>query len=278
VTTSILGRLAELAGFGANAVRVAAWLQRFGYWEAAAERMPEAMRSLDWKAIFERAVDLVRRQHGREIADLVDRPRCGCSDIEMLRGRGGVGLAQWPRGHVVRVHLADLPRGSLTPSDWADVFRDALTNWSSVCGFKWELVTAKPSDGLSVFSDREDGPNKTLAWCELPVAGVRLYRMKLDESETWVRSGRGIVAEAVVTHELGHGIGINHIPESKGAALMNPFYDEATIKPKPLDVAEAVARYGLPNGGSPPPPPTDHAISVTALYGGRTYRGELKAA
>jgi hypothetical protein len=254
--TSPIVRVAELAGFASNAARVSAWLERYGYWQAAAEELLHDWQSGDWGKILNRAVEFAMNSHGgASVADLVDRPRCGCSDLQMLRGRGAAALNQWPRGYVVRVWLGDLPRGTLTASDWADIFGMSLKAWSDVCGFKWEIVTSKPADGFSVFSENEDGPSKVLAWCELPTAGVRLYRMKLDESEHWVKSGNGILALNVVTHELGHGIGLDHIAESSGKALMNPYYDPQVSKPLSLDIAQAKLRYGEP-ATTPVPVPT----------------------
>lgn len=249
--TSLLEIIADVAGFSLKAT---AWLNRYGYLDAAAAGLRQGDQGLDWSAVANKAADLAETMHGGEIGELVDRPRCGCSDIAMLTTRGEAKLAQWPRGHVLNVHLADLPRGTLTSSDWADIFRDALQSWSDVCGLKWQLVTTKPANGISVFSENEDGPSKTLAWCELPVGGVRLYRMKLDESESWVKSGRGILAQAVVAHELGHGIGLDHIAESSGKALMNPFYDPAVVKPLRLDIDQSVLRYGPADVVTPPPP------------------------
>lgn len=267
--TNILARVAELAGYGAKAARVAAWLQRFGYWKAAAEQLGDAFRDQDWTAILRHAADLARKHQAQDVDSLIDVPRCGCSDYEMLREDAT--LAQWPRGHVVNVHLADPPQGNLTPSDWADVFRDALTSWSDVCGLRWQLVQSKPPHGLSVFSENEDGPSKTLAWCELPTAGVRLYRMKIDESERWVRSGNGIIAQAVIAHELGHGIGISHIAANAGRALMNPMYNSTVIKPLALDIEQARLRYGEP-AAAPPSTPIGKASAVVTLADGRTIK------
>jgi predicted Zn-dependent protease len=270
----ILGRIAEIAGFGVKAYQIAAWLQRYGYIDAAIATMHDAFRDHDFTAIFHKAADLVDEMFTESIADIVDRPRCGCSDIAMLKQRGAPArVAQWPKGHVVNVYLADLPRGTLTASDWADVFREALKSWSDVSGFKWELVTSKPPHGLTVFSENEDGPNKTLAWCELPVGGVRLYRMKLDESERWVKAGgSGVIAQAVVAHELGHGIGIEHIAETSGKALMNPFYSPSVVKPLSRDVTEAVRRYGPAASGPVDPPPPAPTEEGTLLLDGVKYR------
>ena len=49
----------------------------------------------------------------------------------------------------------------------------------------------------------------------------------------------------VLTHELGHGLGVSHLGEQSGC-LMAPFYSSRIGWPQPGDIAEVVARYGPP--------------------------------
>jgi hypothetical protein len=65
---------------------------------------------------------------------------------------------------------------------------------------------------------------------------------------------------ATKEHEHGHGLGFEHISESRGQATMNPILNNATQSrrgaPTKLDLDLAMAR-GYKLRSSPPPPPTE---------------------
>ncbi|MGL4464754.1 MAG: matrixin family metalloprotease [Planctomycetia bacterium] len=194
---------------------------------------------------------------GPETAEHLALPRCGCPDVEHVAEHASRPAA-WPPlvdgRRLVRYWLDDLPQ-RLSPQQWRDVFETACNSWSAVCGLHFERVGVRTEADLLVFSGREDGPSNTLAWCELPVGMPprRQLKMKLDAAEAWSFD----FAVGVVAHELGHGIGLSHIPPAKGVALLNPIFNRRVLKPQPLDVAEAQLRYGPPKAPpTPVPAPT----------------------
>lgn len=268
---SPLDPVASILGVGQQAFRALQWLQHYGYLEAAAKRLAGG----NFAGILSHAVDLARTVAGASsLEEIVNTPRCGCSDYEMLVDREEARLAQWPPAHKVKVWLADPPQGRLNLSAWKDVFREALQAWTQHgAKITWEIVDAQPSDGFKVFNGREDGQNGVLAWCELPTAGVRLYQMKFDSSEDW---GGRMDPLPVATHELGHGFGLSHISPKLGEALMNPSLGRLKA-PAALDIAEFQLRYGKPANGpiDPPPPGEDNA---TIVIDGKRYVGKLRAA
>lgn len=252
-----------------NTVKIIAWLARYGYLDAAWE----AIQNGGLFQRIEKARELVKQFLGQDVEQLVDQPRCGCSDYAALNVGEATGLVQWPYAHKVKIWLADPPvNARLNKSAWADVFNEACKSWCKH-GEKitWQIVDAQPSDGFKVFNGREDGANGVLAWCELPTNGVRLYQMKFDSAEDW---GGRMDPVAVACHELGHGFGLDHIAPSKGEALMNPSLGRLKA-PAPLDIAQFQARYGKPSTVpppvDPPPPPPGQFMTWTD---GRRYRVE----
>lgn len=83
-----------------------------------------------------------------------------------------------------------------------------------------------------------------------------------DVSEQWKLAfgGPGFDIFQVLTHELGHALGLDHtgVPNS----LMNPFYTEAFAGPQADDIAGMQFIYGRPNGA---PEPTTAAMVLLAL-------------
>lgn len=257
-------------------LKVLHWLNHYGYLQAAATRLGTGA---NLEGLISYAKDLAVTAYGvslQDISNVINTPRCGCSDYEMLVDREAATMPKWPYDHTVKFWVADPPvSGRLNLSAWKDVFSEAAKAW---CQYgekiKYQVLDAQPSDGFKVFNGREDGQNGVLAWCELPVAGVKLYQMKLDSSEDW---GGRMDPLPVVTHEMGHGFGLSHISPRLGEALMNPTLGRLKA-PVTLDVKEFQARYWKPVAGptDPPPPPPTGANKVTVNIDGKTYVGDLR--
>lgn len=167
---------------------------------------------------------------------------CGVPDHV---GAGGTCL--WPFPDVL-VYVQ--PSGGFAGIDLPAVVEEACASWRGVCATRIRVTADQSLSNLVVSWGRVDGPQGTLAWCELPCFGggnVRRLQLLLDNSESWVvadnpPSGK-IDLRRVLRHELGHALGISHIGQGN---LMAPTYSATIVEPQRGDVMEAVVRYGHP--------------------------------
>lgn len=158
------------------------------------------------------------------------------------------------------------------------IFTRAWELWAKICGIIPSLQSNNPSleDVRSAFGyiDRVYG---ILAWSELPpLAGRPYLEQKYDSYEPWyvnVEPGAGdsqIDLLAVAVHEIGHAIGIGHIPGDTGD-IMNPYYVPNIRTPQTGDIREATDRYGPPVVKPPPPPPPEGHVSFGIQIGKVKY-------
>jgi hypothetical protein len=85
--------------------------------------------------------------------------------------------------------------------------------------------------------------------------GERILQQRYDSADM---RGRARILE-VAAHEMGHAIGIDHVPVGAGKALMNPFIQGIT-EPLGPDIAEAVERYGPVKVEPPTDPPVNTPV------------------
>lgn len=167
---------------------------------------------------------------------------CGVTTTANFGGQ----MIRWPKPDVTWGIAAGLPGFA------ADSFRSAIAEgfarWSRVCGIRPQYVEDAGRANI-VVGLQTIGPGGVLADCELPVQqsmGQRC-RMRIDTAEAWCVSDNPppnkIDLVRVVCHELGHGLGMDHV---SGGNLMAPTYSTRIKDPQPVDIAEMVARYGLP--------------------------------
>jgi len=108
-----------------------------------------------------------------------------------------------------------------------------------------------------------DGPSNILAWSELPVVPNRQLTQKYDSAEGWDTLIRAL---AVMRHEIGHALGLQHDPEG----LMRAIYDPNVITPQPRDIQRIQGLYGPDSGGgtpTPSPTPTPGNPVIIQIYG-----------
>lgn len=167
-------------------------------------------------------------------------------------------ICQWQTKDITYAITGYIPQFS--QDQYRSAVRRAFDAWEAVCGIHANEVTSTDANiMLSVGRGRRnnfDGPSGVLAWCEIPCGNVRQCQLRMDLDETWTDkvSDAGIFVDAVLAHELGHGIGIYHI--DSGTALMNPIYNKAVSKPLALDIAQGTLRYGEARPRTPQPPVT----------------------
>jgi hypothetical protein len=203
---------------------------------------------------------------GPVTASRMARKRCGLPDYPMTDAVGGV--CKWPvdkmPGGVVHYNSA-LKLPGITAQQAAQAFDLAAVAWGNVCGIKLERwavakeanIIAKSGTGRANGLDNRGG---TLAWSELPCnndPNAQLSQM-YDEAEDWSFN----MAVAVITHELGHALGLPHLPKGN---LMQPYYDPNLIKPQAGDINEMISRYGKPKPLPTPTPTVPGTPGVPAI-------------
>ena len=164
--------------------------------------------------------------------------------------------------------------GDFLPSGYLTVVQSAFAAWASVANLTFIQVAddgaavnaATTSGDIRLGGHAFDGPSGTLAHGYYPpnngasIAGD----VHLDTAETWKIGfgGPGVDLFQVLTHELGHALGLDHsaVPNS----LMNPFYSEAFVGPQADDIAGMQFLYGAVVGSEVPEPGT-YALIATGL-------------
>lgn len=142
----------------------------------------------------------------------------------------------------------DLP--NFTRAAFLDLARKAFSRISEVCGLTF--FESQGSANIIITTGPVDGPSGVLAWSGLPPANP--IEQKYDASEGWNTS---VSLLAVLKHELGHAVGLNHDPQR--GALLSAYYDPAILDYTSRDIARLQALYGPPippTDPSPVPPPT----------------------
>lgn len=176
-----------------------------------------------------------------------------CGVTEKASGR----LCKWPSADITYSITGFIPQ--LSQDEYRAAVRRAFDSWEEVCGLRADEVQGTAGNLiLQVGRGRRnnfDGPSGVLAWCEIPCGNVRQCQLRMDLDEQWTDkvSDAGIFVDAVLAHEIGHGIGIYHI--ENGKALMNPTYSRGVAKPLPLDVSQGTKRYGEARPRQPEPKP-----------------------
>lgn len=170
---------------------------------------------------------------------------CNCPDISQARTRKG----HWDEQKLF-IH-ATMPGAQ---EETVQLLLAGARWWSDVCNLDFELVDRRSDSDIFATYRRIDGRNGTLAWSMLPEAnlkhGQRILEQRYDSGERWTSD----MFIEVSAHEIGHAIGIDHVPASRGKALMNPFI-QGVKAPTEFDIAEAVERYGKRPVVEPEPKP-----------------------
>lgn len=127
---------------------------------------------------------------------------------------------------------------------------DAFARWTEVCDVTFTETQDQNAAQFLIVDHAFDGPSGILADCMLPSPGLRQQRMRLDRNENWVIATNPpqnrIELRAVLCHEMGHGIGMMHLPVGPPPDLMEPSYRPTIIGPQATEAAMMAKLYGPP--------------------------------
>lgn len=148
------------------------------------------------------------------------------------------------------------------------VARQAFASWSAVAGLTFIEAASTDMADIVIGTGSIDGALGTLAWSELPPS--QPCHQRYDTGETWsvdgTPTGKEIELLAVMAHEIGHALGLQHDAQGS-AALMAPYYSPKVLGPQARDVSRIQVLYGPPKAVPVPPvtPPTGPASVITIV-------------
>ena len=154
------------------------------------------------------------------------------------------------------------PGGSdLTQRPWFAHYQSTFGRWSSISGLSYTYEAA--DDGVA-FSNNNGTANRGLLGTRADVriggrnidgnSGILAFNfypnvgeMVIDTNDNFYNNlaGNSLVLRNIVTHEHGHGVGMQHV-NTPGSApqLMNPTYNPAFDGPQHHDILMAQRGYG----------------------------------
>ena len=179
----------------------------------------------------------------------LDAPRiCGTPDAVI----GQATTCKWPHRGISWGVFSQLPGVGIAEFQAAAEW--AIGRWAAVCNITPKMASGRVNIAMTVAN--LGGPGGVLADSQLPCGASpsAMMRQRYDSSELWY-AGEGtppagrISLRAVVLHELGHALGIEHLSPNGPMAVMQPYYRPDVLDLLPPDIAQAVGRYGEPQPG-----------------------------
>jgi hypothetical protein len=140
-----------------------------------------------------------------------------------------------------------------SPAVWQAKFAQAFGEWARLAGIHYVQV----SDDGSVFPDAGgqlgsrgdvrigcktlDGASGVLAYDYYPDGGD----MVLDASENWGTTSQDFIFfRNIITHEHGHGLGLEHVCPANSTKLLEPYYTPTFDGPQHDDIRAGQRNYG----------------------------------
>lgn len=140
---------------------------------------------------------------------------------------------------------------------------------TDVCGLAVEYVTNPKTANVLTRFGGIDGPAGTLAWSKIFCGNTGQIDQLFDTSEAFVHASNPpanrISLVGTWCHENIHAVGLNgHLGPGN---LMAATYNSQILRPQSGDIAELVARYGLPKPVEVPTVPVPVPPTVPIIPG-----------
>lgn len=172
----------------------------------------------------------------------------------------------------------------ISAADFRAACREAFGRWSKVCDVTFIEVDDPNAAQFLIVNHQFDGALGVLADCMLPTPGIRQQRMRIDQSENWVIAdnvpANRVELRAVLCHEMGHGLGMSHLPSSPPPDLMEPAYRPTVVSPQATEAAMMAKLYGPPQSTPPVPGPSPapgtKPVTVTVEQDGKRWSGQIQ--
>lgn len=211
--------------------------------------------------------------------DLMNAPRCGCRDVLTITD-GEPMPVRWRKTNLT---FAMHNYSDLLPQSVQDGIIDTAfgseKSWGKDIEIDFSRIPAGRQADVNIYWKPLDGPGSVLAQCYLPDGRDTPIRMEIDSGENkWglVQGSREANLLGTVVHELGHGVGSNHLQDRN--AIMYPMANSNIIAPQSADI-QAVLRLGYSPRATgtptPPTPPASDQMDIAARYRGQLFRGKL---
>lgn len=225
------------------------WLHKFGYLDSKnpdSREYDTALRSM--QQVYGLKQDAI-------LGPLTNRSmgmfRCGLRDVKAVKVAGGTDC-RWLKNELTYYRSSAFRFSQLSASTSVKIIDTAFQIWQQYVPLNLTRTTSRGSADILFDYGRGarygfDGVGNVLAWAEMPCEDrdVALQTM-YDADEPWsenlkVRSG--VLALAVVVHEIGHLLGLDHSEDASD--IMAPFYNPQIAEPQRGDIIRVQDLYGM---------------------------------
>jgi hypothetical protein len=158
-----------------------------------------------------------------------------------------LGLRGWLKNNLTW-RLTGKVKGA-TDAQMTKAMRNACNRWSKVCNLSFAQVLADDDKAdLTVIVRQIDGPSNILGAAHVaPVGNVSPLTIWLDIAEDWIFGEKtgAVDLATVLSHEVGHTLGLGHPKSPDIVALMAAHYSATINVPQAHDKKRARRRYGI---------------------------------
>jgi hypothetical protein len=219
-----------------------------------------------------------------EAAEALAEPEyfCGAQPEQLNRARARI--MRWSAKRELKWSIADRVAG-ITIEQQIEDTAWSLNEWHEASNgfFTFQRIDNAALADIVLTTRRIDRPGGVLAEMQLPPGDDRQLIGWMDTSERWGQAG---FYRAVILHELGHAMGLDHI--TNALAVLNPTLNMALKGLQAADVQSLLAIYQeavnykptqpgpVPTPGTPTGPATP-PTSVTINGFVATFPGGLSA-